>query len=234
MNAEPPKRPTRHADGLPPEAGPREWMSALADGRPEAVDAALARWREDPAARQAWHAYHLIGDVLRSDELASTPKRDAAFLAALRTRLADEPVPLAPQPAAVAAAPAVTTRLGWRAPAAVAAGFAAVAAVIVLLQPDSGLREGPAGPVLAGAPPMAPGTAENVLVGVGGSGLVIAPGRFIRNPVLDEQVNDLLRPRGPSLELRHVNVPVRVPASAGSGAAAQRPAQPAASGAPGR
>ena len=30
-----------------------------------------ADWAADPEARQAWHTYHLIGDVLRSDDLAS-------------------------------------------------------------------------------------------------------------------------------------------------------------------
>ena len=79
----------------------RQLLSSLMDGELTADDAAEAcqLWRQDAQARSDWHAYHLIGDVLRSDDLASAPAHDAAFLQALRQRLADEPVPLAPQPA---------------------------------------------------------------------------------------------------------------------------------------
>lgn len=50
-----------------------EMVSALADGElhgdafAHAVDALAI----DPGARESWHAYHLVGDVLRSAELAS-------------------------------------------------------------------------------------------------------------------------------------------------------------------
>ena len=59
----------------------QELISALADGQLQGD--AFARGVElaasDPAAREAWQAYHLIGDVLRSGELAvaSSP---SAFL----------------------------------------------------------------------------------------------------------------------------------------------------------
>ncbi len=114
--------------------GPRLWLSALADGEPDALPRATALWRDDPGARESWHLYHLIGDVMRSEDLAARPSRDAAFLAGLRQRLAHEPVPLAPAPAAPAKP--MSRRLGWRAPAAVAAGFVAVAATLVLLRPQ--------------------------------------------------------------------------------------------------
>ncbi|MDE2275926.1 MAG: sigma-E factor negative regulatory protein, partial [Burkholderiales bacterium] len=113
-----------------------DWLSALADGEggAAAVDRACRGWRDDASARQKWHAYHLIGDVLRSDELAAPRGRDAAFLGALRQRLAAEPVVLAP-------APAVRRRQPWLVPAAMAAGFAAVAGVLVLARtgPAAGL-----------------------------------------------------------------------------------------------
>ena len=35
-------------------------------------------WRGDGELREDWHAYHLIGDVLRSDDLAIAPARDEA------------------------------------------------------------------------------------------------------------------------------------------------------------
>jgi sigma-E factor negative regulatory protein RseA len=62
--------------------------------------AACARWRDDGLVRASWHAYHLIGDVLRSEDLAIQPSRDVAFLAAIRDRLSKEAVVLAPVPQA--------------------------------------------------------------------------------------------------------------------------------------
>jgi len=150
---------------LPAQREPHEpalWLSAAADGEADALPHAQRLWRDDADARERWHLYHLIGDVMRSDELASVPARDAAFLAGLRTRLADEPVPLAPSAAASppAAGPAAARhvlphRLGWRAPAAVAAGFVAVAAAtLVLVRPEGFGGEAPspslASPQLAG------------------------------------------------------------------------------------
>jgi len=115
----------------------RQTLSALMDGHSDAeqLDAACNLWRSNAQARECWHTYHLIGDVLRSDELAGAPARDAAFLSAVRGRLALEPVPLAPS--AVTAGVQATAASGrWRsrlvAPVAVAAGFVAVASVLVI------------------------------------------------------------------------------------------------------
>lgn len=71
-----------------------ERLSALVDGELEshAVTHACADWHSSGTSRGSWHAYQLISDVLRSDDLASDPARDAAFLQALRRRLVDEPV----------------------------------------------------------------------------------------------------------------------------------------------
>ena len=133
-----------------------ERLSALVDGEIDGDAAAQActHWRENGSSRSSWHAYQLIGDVLRSDDLATDPARDAAFLVALRLRLADEPVVLAPQPlastvSALAAAgraalplPAAGSgrsgRWAWLAPSAVAAGFVLVAgALMVARTPDA-------------------------------------------------------------------------------------------------
>jgi sigma-E factor negative regulatory protein RseA len=151
----------------------RQQLSSLMDGElpgNEAADA-CALWRQDDHARADWHAWHLIGDVLRSDDLAARPSRDAAFLQALRKRLADEPVPLAPQPLPVAEpvrqpqvvngapAPGLVAAMparrrvlrGWMmAPAAVAAGFMAVVGVTLITR-QSAPEAGPA--VLARAEP---------------------------------------------------------------------------------
>ena len=115
----------------------RAALSALMDGDHSASDEACRAWRGDAAARADWHAYHLIGDLMRSDEHRADQVHDARFLAAVRARLADEPVVLAPSPAA--ASPASTTTLAsarrarrWLAPTAVAAGFVAVAGALMV------------------------------------------------------------------------------------------------------
>jgi sigma-E factor negative regulatory protein RseA len=116
-----------------------ENLSALADGEVDASAAAhaCAAWRDDPSARSAWRSYHLIGDVLRSEDLAIA--HDVSLLAALRTRLADEPVVLAPQAARPPAHGARSIRWTWVAPSAVAAGFVLVAgALMVTRQPSAG------------------------------------------------------------------------------------------------
>jgi sigma-E factor negative regulatory protein RseA len=116
-----------------------EWLSTLIDGEAtaSAADEACRDWRGTPALRRDWHAYHLIGDVLRSEELSSTSERDAAFLGRLREQLRDEPVPLA-----VPAAPHAARPRRWVGAAAVAAGFAVVGVSTVVLR---GANDGPTG-----------------------------------------------------------------------------------------
>ncbi len=136
----------------PDPAAVRQWMSALADGQSDVLPSACAAWASDSVAREAWHDYHLIGDVLRSEDLATAPARDEAFLAALRVRLAQEPAIVAPTPV-VAAAAAETRPAAGRTPsrrwavAAAAAGVMMVGGVVVML------REGaPSGAVWSFAP----------------------------------------------------------------------------------
>lgn len=127
----------------------RQCLSALMDGHLEAgaADQACCAWRDDPAARERWHTYHLIGDVLRSDELAGAPARDAAFVRALRRRLAREPVPLAPAAAPVPVERRDPRRRWLMAPVAVAAGFVAVAGALMITRlatPEGEVDRGPA------------------------------------------------------------------------------------------
>src|SRR5437588_1533823 len=105
----------------------REMISALADGH--LAGEAFARGVElagsDPAARDAWHAYHLIGDVLRSSDLA-TGAPAAEFVSRLQARLREERVVL--EPAGVSGAVARTEAANdfrWK----LVAGVASVAAV---------------------------------------------------------------------------------------------------------
>ena len=117
-----------------------EALSALMDGEAPGADAvahACRAWRDDARLRESWHCYHLIGDVLRSDDLAAGATRDAAFLQRLRGRLEAEPVVLAPAALPVAA-PRRARRWRWAGPAAVAAGFVAVAGVLVVTRAPQG------------------------------------------------------------------------------------------------
>jgi sigma-E factor negative regulatory protein RseA len=151
-----------------PSESSRRILSALADG--DATDSEATRafqaWRDDADARASWHAYQLIGDVLRSEDLAVEPAADAAFLVALRTRLADEPVVLAPQPrveAEPAAVPIAANAAGrtrrWQGPVAMAAGFLVVIGGLNIVRPFSHGAGGTlasnatsaSGPVLASA-----------------------------------------------------------------------------------
>jgi sigma-E factor negative regulatory protein RseA len=108
-------------------------LSSMADGAASADEQShcMALWRERHELRERWHQYHLIGDVMRSQELASDAGRDAGFLLAVRSRLADEPVTLSP-----AIEPRRPAR-SWMTAVAAAAGVAAVAGVVTMLRPSA-------------------------------------------------------------------------------------------------
>lgn len=106
----------------------RRALCALLDGEGSEADIACRAWRDDAQARADWHAYHLIGELMRSDDVRCAPQHDAQFLGRLRERLVLEPALLAP------AVPArrASWRHAWAAPMAVAAGFVAVVGVVVV------------------------------------------------------------------------------------------------------
>jgi len=174
-----------------------ERLSALVDGELDGDAAAQAcgDWRENGEARASWHAYHLIGDVLRSDDLARDPARDLGFLAALRARMQDEPIVLAPQPLepAAPAVPAVVHaangarggRWSWIAPSAVAAGFVAVTGAVLLTRGpgapvDASVGASSLAQVTPAAPPL---TAVSTLPSEPPA--QIASGKLIRDARLD-------------------------------------------------
>jgi sigma-E factor negative regulatory protein RseA len=133
-----------------------EQLSALVDGELDdaAAAAACAGWSGDRSWRSSWHAYHLIGDVLRSEDLAADPQRDADLFARLRARLATEPVVIAPNLAPLrqqvgVGSPQRRNGTLWKGSAAVAAGFVAVAGVFMLTRPVEPVA--PAGTTLARA-----------------------------------------------------------------------------------
>lgn len=160
-----------------------EALSVLADG--EASDRDLVRacaaWRDDESARQRWRAYHMVGEVMRSDADARPGRRsDAEFLASFRERLAQEPVVLAPsraslppadRPAVVAAtgnAVAPLHRRRWAGPMSVAAGFVLLLGGVVSalnggsLSPS--LQPGGQGDTMALAPSAGPALGQASLV----------------------------------------------------------------------
>ena len=127
----------------------RQALSSLVDGEATESEAAnlFQRWRDDAELQQTWHLYQLIGDTMRSDEFAMHPRRSQRLVSAVRSRLAEEPVVLAPDVAEqlapdVANAQArvspvaspnnrvsggrLTGLKRWQAPVATAAGFLAV------------------------------------------------------------------------------------------------------------
>jgi sigma-E factor negative regulatory protein RseA len=174
----------------PPQAAPdadpaRQWLSDLADGRlrGDPLAAACRDWAADAEVRRTWHAYHLIGDVLRSDDLATLPAADADFMARLRRRLAEEPVVLAP----AAPKPGRGRRQFWLMPMAAAAGFVAVAGVVVVLQQAGPQGGGFAGPQLAASPPPASLRMVSTTPAAGQGNL--ARGKMLR----DARVDDYLR-----------------------------------------
>jgi len=72
-----------------------ERISALCDGQlpVEAFAQTVGELLDDTQAQRTWLSYHVVGDVLRSAELAPRTS-DLAFLTRLEQRLAAEPAPL--------------------------------------------------------------------------------------------------------------------------------------------
>lgn len=168
----------------------RERLSAIADGEADeaAVRQACGEWRDQPAVATAWRDYHLIGDVMRSDDLASDAGHDAAFLDAFRARLAQEPVVIAPSrdpaPLDGEAAPPSSRRV-WLASSAVAAGFLAVAGVLVVTRaPEIG--PSPATQIAAAdGGPIVRASASGAMPAPDMQPLVVANGKLIRDARLD-------------------------------------------------
>lgn len=179
---------TTHPDPSPDTQ--RAALSALMDGDGSATDLACRAWRGDASARADWHAYHLIGDLMRSDEHRADASGDAGFLAAVRERLAAEPVVLAPTPAAASAASSTLARARrdrrWMAPTAVAAGFMAVAGALMVTRVSTpeNAATGQTANAAAPAPGVLPATVAGPMVPAAQAGVEAAP-MMIRSAELD-------------------------------------------------
>jgi len=159
----------------------RELISAMADGqlRGEALARALDAAARDAAALEAWQTYHLIGDVLRSNELAAGTS-PGLFLSRLQSRLQHEPR-LATENVVRAPGDALSARNTPRHAAAndatfrwkLVAGFASVAALAAIGWSTVGELAQPQQAQVAAVP--------SAVVPV-----ATAPGPMIRDPRLDE------------------------------------------------
>lgn len=158
-----------------------EMISALADGQLQGIEFAQAvqAVTGDDEALATWHAYHLIGDVLRSGELAASSS-PAAFVARLQERLSAEvPVSVAEtvvRPVVVGAQPAANDgSFRWK----LLAGFASLAAVAAIVWNTAGGLGGNGQAELAKAGPAQP--PQQAVAAAGAEGQVM-----IRDSRLDE------------------------------------------------
>lgn len=178
-----------------------ELLSALADGELEGEELATALTLAASDESQAsWQAYHLVGDVLRSAELAQPA--DAAFLARLRVELHKEAPPVS-QPILLEASPVTMPVAAAQVPAANAAvfrwkmlaGFASMAAVAAIgwssfasLQGGGALSSGAQLAMAPGAQSMpgaslAQSTSANAVIAVADAN---GQSVMLRDPRLDE------------------------------------------------
>lgn len=175
----------------------KEMLSALADGQlsGNALTQALEFSSQDEG-RETWQLYQLVGDVLRSPELAR-PVDNGDFLARLRTQLAQEAAPVAQATASSPTAPAQPVLTQFTPPPQAAndsvfrwkmvAGLASLAAVVTLVwSAVGGLGGPPAGAQMAAV--SAPVTAS---VSVQAPAVSLADNQapqqvMIRDPRLDE------------------------------------------------
>ncbi|NMM80484.1 anti-anti-sigma factor [Acidovorax sp. SRB_14] len=166
----------------------REQLSALADGQLQGEEMAHAlQFAHSADGLATWELYHVVGDVLRSPELARHAG-NADFLNRLQQQLAREPQPLRPllvhaglqqiaEPSAAMPEAANASVFRWK----MAAGLASMAVVLAVgwNSWDTLQNGGPSGARLAAAPP-AP---EQAAVAVAENQ---APQVMLRDPRLDE------------------------------------------------
>lgn len=161
-------------------------VSALVDGELRDTEFArvMAHLEHNSEARQNWHAYHVVGDVMRTGQ-ADVSANEADFVLRLRARLQHEAAPSALQKAPDEASlpgrpPVAANDHRWR----LLAGLASIALVVVLAwQGFHGLAS--SGPQLAVAPSAEPAVAP-LLVQSGGLASPMGNGSvMIRDPQLD-------------------------------------------------
>ena len=167
-----------------------EQLSALADGQLQGDEfAAALAWAAEDEGRDTWGVYHLVGDVLRSSDLARPV--NPAFLSRLRDELAKEAPPQRPQaPAELDTLDHVAVHLPEAANASVfrwkmVAGFASLAAVAAIGWTSFSQLQGAGGPgaqLAASSPERATAQGAPVVAVADADGQQV----MIRDPRLDE------------------------------------------------
>ncbi|HSH90858.1 MAG TPA: sigma-E factor negative regulatory protein [Ramlibacter sp.] len=183
----------------------QEIISALADGQLQGDEFAhgVALAAGDAAAREAWHTYHLIGDVLRSGEIAAGTM-PTAFMSRLQLRLQQE----SRQPAAAAVPTFIPAGTGLKSAAnddsfrwKLVAGFASLAAMAAIGWTAMGVAGKPEQAQLAAtpAPAVLAGTGREVMLRdpkldeflaahrqLGGASALQMPAGFLRNATFEQ------------------------------------------------
>ena len=185
----------------------QELISALADGQlqGESFAQGVSAAARDPAAREAWHTYHLIGEVLRSGQ-CPTGTAPNVFLGRLQLRLLQEQRPssgagMEARPVAAGTArqaPANDANFRWK----LVAGFASVAAMAAIgwtvagggvgSRPEQAqLAAVPSGPLVAGgqrAVMIRDPRLDELLAAhrqLGGASALQTPAGFLRNATFE-------------------------------------------------
>lgn len=170
-----------------------EWLSALKDGEALSaeIDAGLDAFMKDEMTVSSWHAYHVIGDVIRDGNQAMAGSMSSvALLAAVRQGIQAAPAEgLASSTIQVVAPPqrdsANDPAFAWK----MVAGFASVAAVVAISWASLGAgqsSESTAMPVLAGNTAPATGI---IPVSTDGPATVVVntvQGPMLRDPELEK------------------------------------------------
>ena len=165
----------------------REQLSALADGHLQGDELAQAlAFAAGDEGHATWQLYHLVGDVLRSPDLAQPAH--PTFMTRLKAELAKEPLPVrveAPAQVAVVATPhreaANAAVFRWK----MVAGVASLAAVAVIGWTSLSALQ--SGPHATGGAQLAQ-SADRPVVAAPVVAVVDAEGQqvMIRDPRLDE------------------------------------------------
>lgn len=175
-----------------------EQISALMDGQLQGTELSQALDQASSSEGLAtWHAYQLVGDVMRSPELAQTQTSSTEFWQRLQSQLANEkvgsmvelPVAVAAQevqlPAHAMPEAANSAMFRWK----MAAGFASLVAVVAIgwnsayqLQQSSGGGQQLASNTIHAAPGLAQPVTSNMVVASNNPRVPV----MIRDPRLDE------------------------------------------------
>ncbi|MDY7544953.1 sigma-E factor negative regulatory protein [Glaciimonas sp. CA11.2] len=179
---------------------PQEQISALADGELSNayVDVALAALRQNEG-RATWDAYHQIGDILRSDDMAFSLSSD--FTSRMLERLNAEPamiaaplavVPIAERHIAIGSgSAAIGTRSLKRFALPSMAAAAAVAAVAFITVPHMmNVNNQSTSPAMLSAVQMTLASASNINVGYGSQTVTLpADSEVLRDSRIDEYLS---------------------------------------------